>query len=131
MRKSDIQYIESEAYKNEKTRSKDALTERMNKINRSFAYIHRATMLRAGIYCDIGELSSMARVLEEYSYFIDNDIAKHAMALAQHDEHDDGTAQGIWASRAKLKLNTADLTKMLSSPTKTLYLGIASEGTEE
>lgn len=128
---SDIQYIESGAYKNEKTRSKEALTERMNKINRSFAYIHRATMLRAGIYCDIGELASMVRVLEEYSCFIDNDIAKHAMALAQHDERDDGTAQGLWASRAKLKLNTADLTKMLSSPTKTLYLGIASEGTAE
>ena len=110
--------------------SKSALTEKMNNINRSFAFIHQATMLRAGIYCDIGELGPMASVLEEYSYFIENDISRHAQLLALHDINDDGTANGIWASRVQLKLETSDLTKMLHSTPKTLYLGIAQEESE-
>lgn len=127
---SDIQYIESEEYKKARKQSKSALTEKMNNINRSFAFIHQATMLRAGIYCDIGELGPMASVLEEYSYFIENDISRHAQLLALHDINDDGTANGIWASRVQLKLETSDLTKMLHSTPKTLYLGIAQEESE-
>ena len=81
--------------------------------------------MRAGIYCDIGEHASMARVLEEYSYFIDNDIARNAQLLSQYDINDDGTQSGLWASRSQLKLDTAELTKALNCSTKTLYLSVA------
>ena len=103
----------------------------MNNINQSFAFIHQATMLRAGIYCDIGEHGSMARVLEEYSYFIDNDVAKNALLLSQYDMNDDGTETGLWASRSQLKLDTAELSRALNNPQKTLYLGVAKEESEE
>ncbi len=128
---SDIRYIEQKEDDKAKGKRKDLILEHMNNINQSFAFIHQATMLRAGIYCDIGEHGSMAQVLEEYSYFIDNDVAKNALLLSQYDMNDDGTETGLWASRSQLKLDTAELSRALNSPQKTLYLGVAKEESEE
>ena len=128
---SDIRYIEQKEYDKAKGKRKELIMEHMNNINQSFAFIHQATMLRAGIYCDIGEHGSMARVLEEYSYFIDNDVAKNALLLSQYDMNDDGTETGLWASRSQLKLDTAELSRALNNPQKTLYLGVAKEESEE
>lgn len=127
---SDIRYLEQKEYEKAKGKRKELIVGHMNNINQSFAFIHQATMLRAGIYCDIGEHASMAHVLEEYSYFIDTVVAKNAGLLAQYDMHDDGTATGLWAGRSQLKLDTAELSKALSNPKKTLYLGIAMEESE-
>ncbi len=124
---SDIKYLEQKEYDKAKGKRKDLITEHMNNINKSFAFIHQATMLRAGIYCDLGELSSMASVLEEYSHFIDTDISPNALLLSQYDVNDDGTETGLWASRSELKLDTAELSKALNSSEKTLYLGISKE----
>lgn len=96
----------------------------MCSINQSFAFIHQATMLKAGIYCDVSELSAMSTVLDEYAHFIDETIAGNASLLAQCDLIDNGTESGIWKSRAKLKLNVADFTKKISTSEKVLYLGI-------
>ena len=128
---SDIRYIEQKEYSKSKKESKVLLIERMNRINQGFAFIHQATMLRAGIYCDIGELASMAHVLEEYSGFIETVVKKNAGLLAQHDLHDDGTPTGLWAGRSQLTIDVAELSKALSSPSKVLYLGVAKEETEE
>ena len=122
---SDVNYLRCKEYERAKGKRKELIVEHMNNINRSFAFIHQATLLRAGIYCDIGEHASMARVLEEYSYFIDNDIARNAQLLSQYDINDDGTQSGLWASRSQLKLDTVELTKALNSATKTLYLSVA------
>lgn len=127
---SDIRYLSQKEYEKAKGKRKELIISHVNNINQSFAFIHQATMLRAGIYCDIGEHASMAHVLEEYSYFIDTIVAKNAGLLSQYDMNDDGTDAGLWASRSQLKLDTADLTKALSSPKKTLYIGIAQEESE-
>ena len=128
---SDIRYIENQEYDKAKGKRKELIMEHMNSINQSFAFIHQATMLRAGIYCDIGEHGSMARVLEEYSHFIETDITKNAVLLSQYDINDDGTQTGLWASRSQLQLDTAELSRALNNPQKTLYLGVAKEESEE
>lgn len=128
---ADIQYIKQKEYEKAKGKRKELIIEHMSKINQSFAFIHQATMLRAGIYCDIGEHASMARVLEEYSCFIDNDVAKNAMLLSQYDINDDGTETGLWASRSQLKLDIAELSRALNNPEKILYLGVAQEEFKE
>lgn len=128
---SDIRYIEQKEYDKAKGKRKELILGRMNSINQSFAYIHQAMMLRAAIYCDIGELGSMARVLEEYSRFIDNDISSKAPLLSQYDINDDGTPNGLWASRSQLKLDTSEISKALNSPQKVLYLSVAKEKTKE
>ena len=128
---SDIRYIEQKEYDKAKGKRKELIMEHMNSINQSFAFIHQATMLRAGIYCDIGEHGSMARVLEEYSHFIETDISKNAVLLSQYDINDDGTQTGLWASRSQLKLDTAELSRALNNPQKILYLGVVKEESEE
>lgn len=132
---SDIQYIKNGEY--DKGKNKRLFPERgklrsehMNNINRSFAFIHQAMMLRAGIYCDMGEFGSMVQVLEEYSHFIDNDVAKNVLTLSLHQENDDGTKNGLWASRSKLRLDVSELSRALNSSQKTLYLGVAMEGSK-
>lgn len=127
---SDIRYLEQKEYEKTKGKRKELLVSRMNKINQSFAFIHQATLLRAGIYCDIGEQASMACVLEEYSHFINTVVAKNAGLLSLYDMNDDGTLTGVWAGRSKLKLDAIELCKALNSPKKTLYLGIALEESE-
>ena len=84
-------------------------------------------MLRAGIYCDQGELAAMSTVLSEYSYFIEGTVSKNAGLLAQCDINDSGTDAGIWKSRANLKLDVAEFSKQIKSPQKTLYLGVSAE----
>ena len=124
---SDIKYLAEGDYKMGKGKSVALIDSRINSINQSFAFIHLATMLRAGIYCNEGELTAMSTVLNEYSYFIDGTIAKNAGLLAQCDRTDTGTEKGIWKSRAKLKLDVSEFSKLLNAPDKTIYLGVSKE----
>ena len=94
----------------------------MNSINQGFAYIHQASLLKAGIYCNEKEYGAMSTVLDEYSYFIEKNIKGNANFLAQCDASDDGTYRGAWESRAQLRLDTSEIRKQLSSDEKTLYL---------
>lgn len=124
---TDIKYLADGEYKIGKGKSVELIDKRINNINQSFAFIHQATMLRAGIYCNEGELSAMTSVLDEYSHFIENVVAKNAELLAQCDVTDTGTEKGVWRSRTKLKLDVAELSKQLSAPDKTIYLGVMKE----
>ena len=124
---SDIKYLAEGEFKIGKGKSVGLIDSRISSINQSFAFIHQATMLRAGIYCNEGELAAMSTVLNEYSYFIEGTVAKNAGLLAQCDKTDTGTEKDIWKSRAKLKLDVSDLNKQLNAPDKTIYLGVSKE----
>lgn len=124
---SDIKYLADGAYKVDKGNSVGLIDSRMNSINQSFAFIHQATMLRAGIYCNEGELTAMSTVLNEYSHFIHGTVAKNAGLLAQCDIKDTGTEKGVWKSRAKLKLDVSEFKRQLNTPDKTIYLGVLKE----
>lgn len=124
---SDIRFLAGGGYKLAKGKSAGKIDERMQSINQSFAFIHQASMLRAGIYCSEGELAAMTAVLSEYSRFIDGTVAKNAELLAQCDVSDSGTEKGIWKSRKNLRLDIDELTKKLSEPGKVIYLGASME----
>jgi len=124
---SDIQYLVNEKYKDARGKRTELIDSHVRSINQSFTFIHQATMLRAGIYCNEGELAAMSTVLEEYSHFIDGTVTKHAALLAQCDTSDSGTEKGVWKSRARLKLDVSDFTKKINAPEKTLYLGVSKE----
>jgi len=124
---SDIQYIANKEYLSAKGKSVEMIDRHMQSINQSFAFIHQSAMLRAGIYCDEGELSAMATVLEGYSHFIEETVVKNASLLAQCDTTDDGTESGVWKSRATLKLEASSLANQLKKPEKTVYLGVMGE----
>ena len=122
-----INFFADGEFKIGKGKSVGLIDSRISSINQSFAFIHQATMLRAGIYCNEGELVAMSTVLNEYSYFIEGTVAKNAGLLAQCDKTDTGTEKGIWKSRAKLKLDVSDFNKQLNAPDKTIYLGVSKE----
>lgn len=124
---SDIKYLADGDYKIGKGKSVGLIDSRMNNINQSFSFIHQATLLRAGIYCNEGELTAMSMVLSEYSHFIDGTVAKNAGLLAQCDTTDSGTEKGVWKSRAKLKLDVSEFSKQLNASDKTIYLGVSKE----
>ena len=121
---SDIKYLADGNFRIGKEKSVDLIDSRINSINQSFAFIHQASMLRAGIYCNEGELTAMSTVLNEYSYFIKETVAKNAGLLAQCDKIDTGTEKGVWKSRAKLKLDVSVFNKQLNASDKTIYLGV-------
>lgn len=125
---SDIQYLVNKEYESEKKGERvELIDNRMCSINQSFAFIHQATMLRAGIYCNQGELAAMSMVLNEYSHFIEGTVANNAALLSQCDTTDNGTEEGVWKSRSRLKLDVSDLVKQLNMPDKIVYLGIIQE----
>lgn len=125
---SDIRYLVNKEYEREKKGERVKLIDdRMHSINQSFAIIHQAAMMRAGIYCSIGELPAMSTALDEYSHFIEGTVTKNADLLAQCDESDNGTEKGVWKSRTKLRLDVSDIAKQLNMPDKTLYLGMLGE----
>lgn len=124
---TDIKYLADGKYNVDKGKRVELIDQRIISINQSFAFIHQATMLRAGIYCNEGEFSAMTTVLNEYSNFIENVVAKNAVLLAQCDVTDTGTEKGIWKTRTKLKLDVTELSKQLSKKDKTIYLDIKEE----
>ena len=124
---ADIRFLANEAYKAHRGKSVQLIDERIQSIDQCFAVIHQASMLRAGIYCKIGEIGAMATTLKEYSGFIEGTVANNAMLLSQCDHRDKGTEDGIWQGRAALELDVAEIVKQLKNPEKTLYVGIAKE----
>ena len=124
---SDIKHLANRDGKHVKGKRIEYIDEHMQSVNQCFAFIHQAALLRAGIYCNEGELSAMTAVLGEYSRFIETTVGKNATLLAQCDVSDDGTTEGIWNSRAQLKLDVSEFSKQLNNPKKTIYLGIPAE----
>jgi len=124
---ADIQYLVDKQYNAAKGKRVELIDSRMRSINQSFAYIHQATMLRAGIFCNQGEVQAMSAVLEEYSRFVDGTVAKNASFLAQCDIADDGTEAGVWKTRSKLKLDVSEFAKQINAPQKIVYLSMSKE----
>jgi uncharacterized protein Smg (DUF494 family) len=124
---SNIQYLANKEYESDKKNRRKLMDEHVRNVNQSFAFIHRSTMLRAGIYCEQGELVAMATVLDGYSRFIEESVANNANLLSQCDQSDDGTVRGVWKSRAKLTLDMSDFLSQINMPDKTIYMGIEKE----
>lgn len=120
--KSDIEYLEKEEFKKHKKNRVELIDEKMNNINQSFKYIHQASLLRAGIYCEQGELIAMTAVLNEYSRFIKERIAEKAELLVECDVSDTGLLESGWKARANLHLDMNDISRQIEQKNKILYL---------
>ncbi len=94
----------------------------MNNINRSFMAIHQATVTKAAIYCQQGEVQALAMVLQEYGRFIGGTVVENAEMLSQCDSRDNGKTSGIWKKRASLKLDVQNIVTTLRAPESVLYI---------
>lgn len=120
--KSDIEYLEGKEYEKHKKQRALLIDEKINSISQSFKYIHQAAILRAGIYCQQGELTAMTTVLGEYSKFIADRIAGKAAFLAECDVSDKGIEGTGWKARANLNLDVADIARQIEQKDKVIYL---------
>lgn len=118
----NVAYLASGEYRKAKGKRTDLIDEKMSAINRCFPVLHQASIARAAIYCEQGEMKALASALESYARLIDRTVGSHAGLLAEFDVSDNGTAQGVWRSRAALQLDVSMLSKALSASEKTFYL---------
>lgn len=118
----NVSYLANGEYEKSKGKRTQLIDEKMASINRCFSVLHQAYIARAAIYCEQGEIKAMASALESYSHLINKTIGSNAGLLAEFDTSDNGTAQGVWRSRATLQLDVSALSKALSAPEKTFYL---------
>lgn len=125
--KSDIEYMQKKSFEKGKRKMMELLDERIDNINQSFKYIHQATLLRAGIYCQQGEMTAMGSVLKEYSDFIEQRIAGNANMLSEYDVHDIGATDKGWKARAAFKLDISDINNLLTYEEKVIYLSSGGE----
>lgn len=128
--KSDIEYLKSKEYEKHKKQRALLIDEKMTSINQSFKYIHQASMLRAGIYCEQGELTAMTAVLGEYSKFISDRIADNSGLLAECDVSDKGIVGSGWRSRANFKIDIADINRQIAQKDKIIYLTVEEENND-
>lgn len=127
---SDIEFLTTGQYNKLRGKKAEAIQSRMDSINKAFGFIHQATLARAAIYCEQDEYLAMANVLDEYSRFIEGTVVENANLLSQCDPTDTGTEEGVWHSRAALKLDASELKKSLSSGSEEFYLSI-EDGSNE
>ena len=120
---SDISYLESKEYNKERKNRTEKIDEKMNDINDAYRYINGAFIMKAAINCSEGELDLMAFTLQQHSLFIDNVVAPNIPMLIEHDIRDDGTINGVWKQRQKLKYDASELVASIKAPEKVLYLG--------
>lgn len=98
--KMDIQdIVDYDKGENKKLKIKE-VESRIENINRSFDVIHRASLLKAGIYYEQNEPEAMIQTLNKYSEFLSEHIIGNTELLYQYD-CTDKELNGEWHKRAK------------------------------
>ena len=127
---SDIQYLARKEYESDKRHKFNLMNEKINNINKAFSAIHQATLMKAAIYCQCGEINAMTSVFNEYALFIQNTIVPNAKILTQCDVNDTGKIDGTWSSRALLLNKVTRIVEQLNSPNNELYIGVGGKEDE-
>ena len=107
--KSDIYYLKSPEFLKIKKKKHDVLIEKMQNIHECYQTINRIISLKAMIYFDNNQLSSMMMVCTEYQRFIDAVIKPNKGFLIECDPRDDKLINGIWEKRANTFIQCKDI----------------------
>lgn len=127
---SDISYLKRKEYESDKRHKFNLMNEKINNINKAFSAIHQAMLMKAGIYCQCGEINAMTSVFNEYALFIQNTIVPNAKILTQCDVNDTGKIDGTWSSRSLLLNKVTRIVEQLNSPNHELYIGVRGKENE-
>ena len=119
---SDIEYLKRKGYLKDKRNQFNLMNEKVNNINQGFMAVHQASILKAGIYCQQGEMKAVANVLQQYEKFVKGTIVENAYMLSQCDINDNGTEEGTWRKREQLQLNVSKVVSQLRKPAEVLYI---------
>lgn len=127
---SDIQYLARRKYESDRRHKFDLMNEKINNINKTFSAIHQATLMKAAIYCQYGEINAMTSVFNEYALFIQNTIVPNSKLLTQCDVNDTGKIDGTWSSRSFLLSKVTRIVEQLNIPNNELYIGVGGKEDE-
>ena len=127
---SDISYLKRKEYESDKRHKFNLMNEKVNNINKAFSAIHQATLMKAAIYCQCGEINAMTSVFNEYALFIKNTVVPNAKLLTQCDMNDTGKIDGTWSSRSLLLNKVTKIVEQLNSPGNELYIGVGGKEDE-
>ena len=122
--KSDIAFLHSSEYKNIKKHKHDCLIEKMTSINESYKTINRIITIKAMIYFDNNQFSSMMMVCKEYQRFIEAIIKPNKDFLIECDPRNDSLLDGVWSRRANTVLQLNEIQRKLNN---TEHLSIKME----
>ena len=127
---SDINYLTRREYESDKRHKFNLMSQKINNINKAFSAIHQATLMKAAIYCQCGEISAMTSVFNEYALFIQNTIVPNSKILTQCDMNDTGKIDGTWSSRALLLDKVTKIVDQLNISNGEMYIGIGDKEDE-
>ena len=113
--KSDIAFLHSSEYKNIKRHKHDCLMEKMTSINESYKIINRIITIKAMIYFDNNQFSSMMMVCKEYQRFIESIIKPNKDFLIECDPRNDSLLNGIWNRRANTSIQLKEIQNKLNN----------------
>lgn len=128
---SDINYLARREYESNKKQKFNLLNEKINSINKSFAAIHQSTLMKAGIYCQFGEIQAMTSVFNEYALFIRNTILPNSKLLISCDINDTGKIDGTWKGRTQLLNKVNTIVEQLKISNTEVYIDYKGEITDE
>ena len=112
--KSDVAYLKSSEYQKIKKKKHERLVEKMQNIHECYQTINRIITLKAMIYFDNNQLSSMLMVYKQYQRFIDAFIKPNAAFLIECDPRDDKLINGVWNKRANAFIDCKELQNALN-----------------
>lgn len=128
---SDINYLRKKEYTKDKKNQYELMTEKVSSINKSFSAIHYSMLMKAAIYCELGEINAMIFVFKEYSSFIKQTIVPNAKLLTQCDVNDTGKLDGTWSKRALLLDGLNNVVNQLSVSHNEIYIEYKGEDLNE
>ena len=112
--KSDVAYLKSSEYQKIKKKKHERLVEKMQNIHECYQTINRIITLKAMIYFDNNQLSSMLMVFKQYQRFIDAFIKPNAAFLIECDPRDDKLINVVWNKRANTFIECKELQNVLN-----------------
>lgn len=127
---SDVAYLKRREYEKDKKHKFNLMNEKIKNINKAFLAIHQATLMKAAIYCQCGEINAMTSVFNEYALFIKNTIVPNSKLLTQCDVNDTGKIDGTWTSRALLLDKVAKIVNRLNITGDEMYIKIGDKEDE-
>ena len=141
---SDISYLKRKEYESDKrhkfnlmnekvnlmNEKVNLMNEKVNNINKAFSAIHQATLMKAAIYCQCGEINAMTSVFNEYALFIQNTVVPNTKLLTQCDMNDTGKLDGTWSSRSLLLNKVIRIVNQLNGSDEELPIGIGGKESE-
>ena len=88
-------------------------------------------LMKAGIYCQFGEIQAMTSVFNEYALFIQNTILPNSKLLVSCDMNDTGKIDGTWKGRTKLLNKVNAIVEQLKISNTEVYIDYKGGITDE